>query len=140
MASVVAVGIAIFLPFQLAMPQAVLARVAPDGYFKQPRVFEGNPILVADSSAFGVVAWYSKRDDIYLMTPSEIDYGLSYSDSQARRLNQGGLAQLIGAGRNRQPVVIVCKDSTEADIQSLLPAGVQRDEIGGLVILRIPAD
>jgi 4-amino-4-deoxy-L-arabinose transferase len=139
-AAMAAVGIALFLPFQGALPQRTLDNVMPEGFIT-PEAAPGTTVLVADSQMFGAVAWYSKRNDIYVVTDGEIAYGMSYPESRHRDLENGGLAELnelIETNRGRHEILIICHDDTDQRIGPILPERAERTVVGQVILWRIP--
>ena len=96
-------------------------------------------IIVADASTFGAVAWYTKRDDIYVLAPGEIAYGMEYPDSRFRNLQDVGLAQLIADSRGVRDMFIVVRPENAAPVDAAVPGTASRTEAGGLVRWHIPA-
>jgi 4-amino-4-deoxy-L-arabinose transferase len=135
-AALAGTGVALFLPIEVMAPHVVLENVAPTmavaHYAPSP-----DAILVSDASLFGTVAWVFKRNDIYVLSVGEIAYGLSYPEAQHRRLDASGLAHLIKRSAGHRPVLIVCKSSTERDIERVLPARAERSHHGEVVLWRI---
>lgn len=134
-----AAGVALFLPLQAGMPQRVLDNLAPRGFIGPESLAGTGTVLVADAPMFASVAWYSKRDDIYVLSAGEISYGMAYPESRERNLENGGLADLIEANRERHDVLIICRETSEMEIRGLLPERARRTEIGRVIVWRIPA-
>jgi len=131
-------GIALFLVLAVGLPQMALDNFAPRALLTDGALAAPDALIVADASSFGAVAWYAKRDDIYLMTPGEIAYGLGYAESRVRNLQDGGLARLIEDNRGVRDVFVVCRPENEPQIGMNLPDGATRVERGGLVRWHIP--
>lgn len=133
-------GVVLFLPLQLGVPQSVLDNVAPQGFLDDDVLAGSDVVLVADSATFGSVAWYSKRDDIYVLSPGETAYGMAYPESRDRNLEDRGLADLIEANRGRREILIICRDRNEAQVLDTLPERAEREERGRVVLWRVPAE
>jgi 4-amino-4-deoxy-L-arabinose transferase len=131
-------GAGLFLTIAAALPRVALDNVGPsellaDGVLEAP-----DALVVSDASTFGAIAWYTKRDDIYVLTPGEIGYGLDYPESRARNLQNGGLARLIDEHRRTREIFIVVRPDHEDQIGVVLPSEATRTERGGLVRWQIP--
>jgi 4-amino-4-deoxy-L-arabinose transferase len=131
-------GIALVLAFEFALPQRVLDQVAPAATVASFASAPRDTVLVSDASLFGTVAWAFKRDDIYVVSPGEIEYGLSYPESQHRWLDSTRLRELIADSQGQHEVLILCEDSTEPHISAQLPRTAQRTQHGKVVAWRIP--
>jgi 4-amino-4-deoxy-L-arabinose transferase len=131
-------GIALLLTLAVGLPQMALDNLAPRALLTDGALAAPDALVVSDASSFGAVAWYTKRDDIYVMTPGEIAYGLGYPESRARNLQNGGLERLIEDNRGVRDIFIVCRPDNEEQIGVELPDGATRVERGGLVRWHIP--
>ncbi|HEX5421356.1 MAG TPA: phospholipid carrier-dependent glycosyltransferase [Gammaproteobacteria bacterium] len=139
LAAVAGAGAALFLPLQLTLPQSVLENISPGIAISRYGAASADTLVVSDAPLFGTVAWALKRDDIYVLSPGEIEYGLSYPESRYRQLGNSGLEQLIDANRGRHAILIVCEASTDERITGLMPADARRSQHGEVVLWRIPA-
>jgi len=95
-------------------------------------------VVIADSSLFGTAAWVLRRDDIYVVSPGEISYGLSYPEARHRNLDARMLEDLVAASAGRADVLLIVELDTARDLAPHLPANTSRAEHGAVVILRIP--
>jgi len=138
LAAMAGAGMAFFLPLDAALPQRALDAVAPSTavalYAATPR----DTVLVSDDWLFGAVSWVLERDDVYVVTSGEIEYGLSYPESRHRKLVGTMFADLIAANRDRHDVLVLCDPSTEHAIETQLPPTTQRSQDGRVRVLRIP--
>jgi 4-amino-4-deoxy-L-arabinose transferase len=141
LAALASTGAALFLPFELVLPNAVLDNVSPSRAVSRYAVPVADPdtVLVSDAPLFGTVAWVLKRDDVYVMSPGEIDYGLSYPEARHRLLDARALERLIRESAGRHAILVVCETTTEREIEAVLPARAERSEHGEVVLWRIPA-
>lgn len=130
-------GVAFILPLQALLPRSVteeaLPMVAVARYAPAP-----DTVVVSDGSLFGTAAWTLKRNDIYVVSAGEIEYGLSYPEARHRKLTGTMLDELLAANRHRYDVLIICKPETERAIASHLPATASRWQEGSTVFVRIP--
>jgi 4-amino-4-deoxy-L-arabinose transferase len=131
-------GLALIVPLQTALPDRARENVAPTlsvaAYGDVPR----DTRVVSDAPLFGTVAWTLGRDDVYVVSPGEIDYGLGYADARGRRLDGDGLERLIAASRGRHAVLVICEADTAAKLAPELPADASRREIGKVVFVAVP--
>ena len=135
--AVVVAGVAVLVPLQVFFPARIVERLLPSAAVAN-NLPSRETVIVSDSSLFGTAAWTFKRDDIYVVSGGEIDYGLSYPEHRFRRLEGHMLEDLIAATRGRSDLLIVCKENTEQDIAPTLPADTARLQQGSVVFLRIP--
>jgi 4-amino-4-deoxy-L-arabinose transferase len=133
-----ATGVALIVPLQAALPERLRENFAPATAIAQYGPVARDSVIVSDAPLFGTVAWVLRRNDVYVVSPGEIDYGLSYPDARRRRLDDGDLTRLIAANRGRHVVLVVCDAETAARIASELPARTERTASGRVVFLRIP--
>jgi len=131
------VGIAFFLPLDVALPQRALDSVAPSTAVAHYAATPRDTVLVSDDWLFGTVAWTLARDDVYVLSAGEIEYGMSYPESRHRKLVGTMLADLIEANRGRHDVLVLCAASTEHDIEAQLPPTTERSQDGHVRVLKI---
>ena len=133
-----ATGVALIVPLQAALPERLRENFAPATTIARYGPVARDTVIVSDAPLFGSVAWVLRRSDVYVVSPGEIDYGLSYPDARQRRLDDGGLARLIAANRDRHVVLVVCDADTATRLAGELPARTERTASGRVVFLRIP--
>jgi 4-amino-4-deoxy-L-arabinose transferase len=131
-------AVAVLLPLQLALPERVMNAVAPIGAVELVAAVSADTIVVADDSLFGTAAWVLDRDDIYVVSPGEIEYGLGYPESRHRWLKGSMLADLVAASRGRNDVLVLCLHKDEQRVAAQLPPTARRTEHGKVVMLRVP--
>ncbi len=131
-------GAALILPLQVAPPQRALDNVSPS--LAVTRYAEAAPdaLVVSDAPLFGTAAWVLGRDDIYVLSPGEIEYGLSYPQSRDRLLDAAAFARLVAANRGRRPILVVCGRATDREIAPLMPPRARRSQHGEVVFWHIP--
>jgi 4-amino-4-deoxy-L-arabinose transferase len=139
MSALGATGALLFLAIDLGLPKQTLDGLAPSALLDDGAMGDAAAIIVADASTFGAVAWYTKRDDIYVLAPGEIAYGMEYPDSRFRNLQDVGLAQLIADSRGVRDMFIVVRPENAAPVDAAVPGTASRTEAGGLVRWHIPA-
>lgn len=131
------------LPFYLlvtiALPPGVGQERGPSEFLAENVDAAPDALIVSDASLFGTTSWALQRDDVYVIGGGEIAYGLSYPEDEHRLVDELSLASLIRANAGRVDIVIFCEDGTEERIRQALPPGTSRTQVGGLVLLRIPA-
>jgi 4-amino-4-deoxy-L-arabinose transferase len=138
LAAIVGAGIAFFLPLDVALPQRALDSVAPSTAVAHYATTPRDTVLVSDDWLFGAVSWVLKRDDVYVVTAGEIEYGMSYPESRHRKLVGTMFADLLDANRGRHDVLVLCDPSTEQALAAQLPPTTQRSQDGRVRVLRIP--
>jgi 4-amino-4-deoxy-L-arabinose transferase len=131
-------GAASILPLHFVLPQRVVEQVAPAVAVARYASAAPDTVVVADSSLFGTAAWVLARDDIYVVSPGEISYGLSYPEARHRNLDARMLEELVAASAGRADILLIVEHDTARDIAPHLPANVSRAEYGSVVLFRIP--
>jgi 4-amino-4-deoxy-L-arabinose transferase len=131
-------GAALFLMLDLALPEQALDNLAPQALLTDGAMEAREAIIVSDGSTFGSVAWYTKRNDIYVLAPGETAYGLAYPESRMRNLQDGGLQRLLGEYAGTREIFIVVRPENDAQIAGSLPPAATRIERGGLVRWHVP--
>jgi len=136
---VVVAGVALLVPLHFALPQRALDNVAPGVAVARYAAGGADAVVVSDAPLFGTAAWVLKRADIYVVSPGEIDYGLSYPEAKQRLLDGPAFAALLAANRGRREVLLVCAPSTEEDVKRWLPRDARREQQGKVIVWRVPA-
>ena len=133
---VVVAGAALLVPLQFALPQQALDNFAPSAAVT--RYASGdNTVIVSDAPLFGTAAWVLKRSDVYVASPGEIDYGLSYPEAKERLLDGPKFAALLAQNRQQgSEVVLVCVPSTEQELKQWLPSDARREQQGNVIVWR----
>jgi 4-amino-4-deoxy-L-arabinose transferase len=139
LAAVAGVSAAVLVPLQLALPDRLLELFAPVTAIAHYASVPRDALIVSEASLFGATAWALKRDDIYVISPGEIEYGLSYPESGHRWLKGAMLARLIDENRGRREILIVGQSSSAPGIEPQLPAHAKRSEQGRVTFWRIAA-
>ena len=132
-------GVALLVPLHFALPQQALDNFAPGGAVARYAAGSVGDVIVSDAPLFGTVAWVLKRADIYVASPGEMEYGLSYPEAKQRLLDGPAFAALLAANRGRREVLLVCVPSTEEDLKAWLPTNAQREQQGNVIVWRVPA-
>ena len=138
MVAIGATGAALIVPLQAALPERLRENFAPATTIADYGPVPRDTLVVSDAPLFGAVAWALRRSDIYVVSPGEIEYGLSYADARRRWLDDDGVARLVAENQDGHEILIVCEAGTAAAIADQLPARTQRTERGKVVFLRIP--
>lgn len=131
-------GAAFLLVLDFGLPRTTLDDLAPRALLTDGALVVPGTIVISDAPTFGAVAWYTKRNDIYLLSPGELGYGFSYPESHARNLQNDGLARLLTGSLGRHEIYIVTRPDNEAQVVDALPRDAVRVESGGLVRWHIP--
>ena len=138
LAGSLAAGVALLVPLHFGLPQQALDNFAPGGAVARYAT-GADAVVVSDAPLFGTAAWVLKRTDIYVASPGEIDYGLSFPEAKQRLLDGPAFAALLAANRGRRDVLLVCVPSTEQDLKAWLPSGARREQQGNVIVWRMPA-
>ncbi len=129
----------LLLVSHLVLPQRVAATKAPGPLLERHagRVAL-DTLLVSDGSRVRAMAWYFKRDDIYMLNRRELAYGLSYPDAAGRLLDQADFSELLRRNAGRRPIILVCKLPCFPELEAQLPTGTEHDHFGIFGLWRIP--
>ncbi len=131
-------AIAFFLPLDVALPQRAIDGFAPSTAIAHYAATPADTVVVSDASLAGAVAWELNRQDVYVVDPGEMSYGLSYPEARHRKLDVATFADLIASNRGAHDVLVLCGSDTEKEIDSQLPPSTQRSLDGRVRVLRIP--
>jgi 4-amino-4-deoxy-L-arabinose transferase len=134
---IAAAGVALLAPLHFALPRQALDNFAPAGAVARYAT-GADTVIVSDAPLFGTAAWVLERTDVYVASPGEIDYGLSYPEAEHRLLDGPAFAALLAANRGRREVVLVCVPSTEEELRAWLPSGARREQQGNVIVWRVP--
>ncbi|MEZ0470786.1 phospholipid carrier-dependent glycosyltransferase [Luteimonas salinilitoris] len=143
LAAIAGTGATLLLPLHVALPQRLLEHstlaTAVARHAAGPDAAIGpHTALVSDGSLFGTLAWQLKRDDIHVLDPGEIKYGLSWPESRHRWLDRAGLEHLIETHHGRGGILIVCKHKCASHVEKTwLPPTARRSQHGLVVFWRI---
>ncbi len=75
---------------QFAFPQYMAERKCPQELMDAVRIEKDKKVvLVSHGNPFQAVCWHFKRDDVYMTTPNEIEYGLKYPEHKHRLIDPG---------------------------------------------------
>jgi 4-amino-4-deoxy-L-arabinose transferase len=132
-------GVALLVPLHFALPRQALDNFAPGAAVARFTAGDAGAVVVSDAPLFGTAAWVLKRADVYVVSPGEIDYGMSYPEAKPRLLDGPAFAALLAANRGRRDVLLVCVPLTEAELKAWLPSNAQRAQQGNVIVWRVPA-
>ncbi len=131
-------AVAFFLPLDVALPQRAIDGFAPSTAIAHYASTPADTVLVSDASLAGAVAWQLDRQDVYVLNPGEMSYGLSYPEARHRKLDAATFADLIAENRGVHDVLVLCEPDTEKEIDPRLPPSTQRSQDGRVRVLLIP--
>jgi|KBSMisStaDraftv2_1062788.scaffolds.fasta_scaffold04090_5 4-amino-4-deoxy-L-arabinose transferase len=131
-------AVAFFLPLDVALPQRAIDGFAPSTAIAHYVATPADTVLVSDASLAGAVAWELNRQDVYVVNPGEMSYGLSYPEARHRKLTSAMLGDLIASSRGAHDMLVLCEPDTEKEIDSQLPTNTERSQDGRVRVLRIP--
>jgi len=129
------------LPFLMAapvlMPDLTLQKKAPEIFLeKMLPVIAASDRIVTDGGVVRAICWYWKRNDLYLLTGGELEYGLNRPEGHSRRLDLAEMRKMIEEEPGK--VVLVVKPSSFYKWQKELPTPVKirQDGAEGIVVAR----
>jgi len=85
------------------------------------------------------VAWYLQRDDLYLVSMGEVDYGLAYADAAHRYLDAPAFKKLLDKNAGRSSVILFCRLDCDKELVAMLPKFAQTHRSGRFVAYLLPA-
>ena len=96
-------------------------------------------LVISDSAMFQAVAWYLQRDDLYLVSMGEVDYGLAYADAAHRYLDAPSFKKLLDKNAGRSSVILFCRLDCDKELVAMLPKFAQTHRSGRFVAYLLPA-
>jgi len=125
------------VPF--VVPDQVLERKSPGQELMQYRdQLTEDTVLISDGAMMHAVAWYLQRDDIYLISTGEVEYGLEYPDARHRFLNAARFRSLVEKDAPTRPILMVCRRACPAQLTALLPRSAKRSARGAFIFWFVP--
>lgn len=105
------------------VPDLTLEHKAPGSFLAQ---FAGrihpDTVIIADEDTAAAVAWFYRRNDIYLAWPAgEMTYGAGFEDSKHRVLRMKELKELIAEKRGRGKVIVIARMKSYSYLGKKLP-------------------
>jgi 4-amino-4-deoxy-L-arabinose transferase len=120
------------LPFVL--PEQAIELKSPGVLLEQYKNrVTSDTLIISDGNVIRAVDWYFKRDDVYLISEGEVDYGLTYPDARYKLLNQQQFAALMANSKNR-PIVMACNPACDKNFSNLLPSSAKNQVWGDFEI------
>ena len=112
------------IAFNVAFPTSAVQNKSPIVFFgKIARKVNANVTLAVDGNIVRAASWSFKREDLYMLSSSELEYGLGYHDSEHRLIDSTKLKFLVDDHVSRgQSIAMLCKSPCAAQNVSLLPA------------------
>jgi len=138
------------LPLLLTIPFAIpnsirLSKMPGDELAALTADLPPDALLISDGAFLHAVAWTARRDDLFLLSAGELEYGLSYPEDRHRLLTPETLQTLLAESLGKRDIFIACDDGREPVVGSALDqAGlngkVSRTKYGDMVAWKIPRD
>jgi 4-amino-4-deoxy-L-arabinose transferase len=120
------------LPFVL--PEQAIELKSPGAILEQYKnQVTSDTLIISDGNVIRAVDWYFDRDNVYLISPGELDYGLSYPDAQYKFLNREQFAALMASSVQR-PILMACNPTCDENYSKLLPATAKKQIWGDFEI------
>ena len=114
----------LFFAFNITLPSNVTLSKSPVEFFKKiSNDINDSDTLIVDGSIVRAASWAFKREDIYMLSRNELDYGLGYYDSKYRLIDDRMLKNMIDEHVNwGSGIAIVCKSPCSTKFTSLFPS------------------
>ena len=135
-----AAPLAFMLSMHFTLPKQVEDNKAPASFLQSvATMISPQTLIVSDSNMSHAVAWQYKRNDVFLISSGELEYGLTYPDAQQRFLDKEKFKQFLAQYQWKRPIAIFYRDR-EFSYNALLPANVQSFRYGkcGMLFLKGP--
>jgi 4-amino-4-deoxy-L-arabinose transferase len=122
LASSLAVIIPLLFVLSFVLPDETSRHKSPELPIMQFRDhINENTILISDGSMVHALAWYLKRDDIYMIRRGELEYGLGYPDARHRSLNTEQFRDFLEKYTPTHSTLMVCREKCPERLTTLLP-------------------
>lgn len=113
------------------IPNQAMERKAPGHLLQQYRdKISANALVISESSLVRAAAWYLKRDDIYLVSRGEVEYGLGYPEARQRLLDVDSFQSLIEQNAPTRSILLVCHRDCDKGFTELLPPTAREQRWG----------
>ena len=124
---IAASAVPLFCALGFLLPQNIILKKAPVEFLQQMRsTLSGDDVLVADGLLVRAVNWAFKRDDVYMLSPSELEYGLGLPEGKNRLLDVNRFMELLENARSEgKSVAVFCKRTCPQGIIESMPAGTE---------------
>lgn len=139
LASCIAMIVFPLLAIVFVLPEETLMHNSPGRQLLQYRDrIDRDSILLSDSALLRAMAWYLKREDIYLVGKGELGYGLDYADSRRRFIDAAGMQRLLQENSAGHSLLMACKRECPAALTNLLPATAEKHTWGVFTFWYVP--
>jgi 4-amino-4-deoxy-L-arabinose transferase len=136
--SLAAIMLLLFV-LSFVVPDETLWRKSPELPIMQFRdQINENTILISDASMVHALAWYLKRDDIYMIRWGELEYGLGYPDARHRILNPEQFMGVLGKYTPTHSILVVCREKCPERFTTLLPPAFKNTTWGSFTFWFAP--
>jgi 4-amino-4-deoxy-L-arabinose transferase len=140
LAASIASIIPLLLVYSFVIPNKTLQLKTPGLPIMQFRdQVNEDTILISDASMVHALAWYLKRDDIYLIRRGELRYGLEYPDARQRYLDKDRFKSLLEESSPSRSILIVCKNKCFEHLTAMLPPTFKNTSWGSFTFWFAPA-
>lgn len=129
----------LLLSISFAIPIETMKHKAPGQLFMQylERV-DNNTIIISEASLLRATAWYLKRDDIYLISKGEVEYGLGFPEARHRYLDKEHFQSLLENNTPGRSILMACKGQCDEQLTALLPPIAKKQVWGRFAIWYVP--
>jgi 4-amino-4-deoxy-L-arabinose transferase len=101
----------LFFVAAFAVPQRLVARVAPEAFLRRhAQDVHPETLVVLDERLAPAACWTYRRTDVAVLEMGgELDYGLSYEDARGRLVTVGQLNGLIKDSSRTRPIALIAR-------------------------------
>ncbi len=119
----------LFAPF--LVPDKTALRKNPGALIQRNQTRINKETLVfSPSTPVRAVCWFLKRDDVFMLDPGELTYGLGQKGAKTRLVTYEDFYQLVRENRGTQKVALVINQRNYDRIKTNLPEPVFLDSTG----------
>ena len=121
-----------------ALPARITDTKAPGQFLLQvaPQIGRDS-LVISEGDMFRALNWYLGRRDVYMLSSSEVAYGLAYPDSSHRLLTLAMMKEIIQQ-KKRPPIALFCHHDCPQGLPELFPAEASQQTLGKFTLILIP--
>lgn len=137
LASMVLFLLPILVLATVSVPTRIMERKTPGKFLLEiAPLIDENTMIASDGNMFRAVNWYLGRRDLYMLSGSEVTYGLGYPDASHRLLDPESMRLKI-QHRQQQPIAVFCRFDCPEGIAELIPPGSLQRSFGSFSLMLI---
>jgi len=128
---VAAAPLLLYLSAHFLVPDKTALRKNPGALIQRNQARINNKTLVfSPSTPVRAVCWFLKRDDIFMLDPGELTYGLKQKGAETRLVSHEHFYRLVHENRGKQKIALVINQRNYDQIKTSLPVPAFFDSTG----------